>query len=232
MITPVPVEGRLDCYGQPLVINGPHPFVQELESYLAPESLVADIGSFSGNDGLYLAQLGHRLAAVDIKLEALKDGIHKAEALGAVAARSLFINGDVRQLMFRDGQFDAVIALHMLQLLPKQDIPQAIDEIQRTTSAGGLNAIKVYAGTSHEIAVRPRYSIFEFGALKRVYESSGWETLHYDEHHIEPANNDDGISSYAKLIARKPNTQVSRTRPTGLRSYMNANRQIVYLDEV
>src|SRR5690349_11240697 len=134
MSTPIPIKGKLDCYGNPLIIYGPNPFVQELEPHLSPGSLIADIGSFSGDNGLYLGQRGHKVASVDINYEALIDGVNKSQVLGSVATRSFFIQGDARQLMFPDNQFDAVIALHLLQLIPKTDIHQAINEIQRTTS--------------------------------------------------------------------------------------------------
>lgn len=181
----------------------PHPFIKELEPHLAPHSLVADIGSFTGYNGLFLVEKGHAVANVDLAPEVLRDGLNDALALGSIATRNFFIQGDASQLMFGNETFDAVVSMHMLQQLPSSKVPEALQEMQRVTKAGGYNAIKVYTGTPHEIAARPEYFIFNFGQLRKVYDSVGWEVISYDEKHNIPDSDKDGISSYSKIIARK-----------------------------
>jgi ubiquinone/menaquinone biosynthesis C-methylase UbiE len=217
-------QNQLDSNGQPLVQHGPHPFILEMEPYLAPGSRIADVGSFSGDNGLYLANKGHDVAFIDIGHDALVDGVSKAKTLGSTATATLFIEGDARHLMFPNNTFDAVISTHVLQMLPKADTRQALIELRRITKPGGLNAVKVYAGTDHEVDVRPKFAIFAFGALKSAYESAGWSSLDHQEYHNPPASDYDGVSSYTKLVARKP----FRLSPVA-RTYMNANRQLIDL---
>ncbi|MBC7546368.1 hypothetical protein H7171_01330 [Candidatus Saccharibacteria bacterium] len=84
------------------------------------------------------------------------------------------------------------------------NVSKALSEMQRITKQNGYNAVKVYAGTPSEIAFRPKYSIFNFGELREIYDSIGWEILEHDERHDIPASTKDGISSYSRIIARKP----------------------------
>jgi ubiquinone/menaquinone biosynthesis C-methylase UbiE len=182
----------------------PHAFIQELESYLAPHSMLADVGSHNGYNGLSLSEVGHTVVNIDVVRESLQSGLHDVSKLGAIATRNFFIQGDARNLMFADSTFNAVISMNMMQHLSSEDSTSALNELQRVTKPGGYNAIKVYAGTTHEITVRPRFTIFKFEQLRQKYQSKGWHILKYDEQHIEPTNDTDGISSYSKIIARKP----------------------------
>ncbi|MDB5163787.1 MAG: tellurite resistance protein TehB [Candidatus Saccharibacteria bacterium] len=221
---PIEVKGQMDCYGQPLAIRAPQPFIKELGEYLAPQSLIADIGSLSGDNGLYLATQGHTVANVDVYYGGLVDGQRKARALGSVA--NSFIVGSAAALMFGSERCDAVICAHVLQLIDRSIVPVVMDEMQRITRPGGLHAVKVYAGTEHEIAVRPAYTMYQFGELKHYYETLGWQILKHAERYLQPHDDTAGISSYSALIAQKPpavNTQHKRT-------YMNANRQLITIE--
>lgn len=169
---------------------------------LQPESLIADIGSFQGDNGVYFANQGHKIVSVDIEYEPLAAGKQRAMELGTIAMRSYFINGDAQHLMFPNDKFDAVICMHMLQTIP-EGYQEALSEVTRITKPGGLNAVKVYAADPEVAATRPKYKIFESGELANFYQKIGWQTLNYKEDLSNKAG-EEGISSYSQIIAQKP----------------------------
>lgn len=195
-------------------MKAPHSLVTNLQANLKPNSLVTDIGSNVSDTGLYLAQEGHTTVSIDILEKPLIEGSRRSARLGNLASRAFFIQGSATDLMFGDEQFDAVISTITLQEIPRALLPKAMGEIRRITKPGGLNALRVYAGTVDEIDKKPNHSIFEFGALELIYKSKSWKTISYKEKHNPVHTDGQGktwVSSFSEIIAIKPNeTDVDR----------------------
>jgi SAM-dependent methyltransferase len=102
---------------------------------VTPGQLVLDAGC--GN-GLYLRELRDRgVRAIGCDLSA---GMLRSAGPGAL------VNGDLTALPFRDGAFDAVIAAHVLDLVPDREA--AIRELRRVLAPGG-RCVAVTNGTQH-----------------------------------------------------------------------------------
>lgn len=98
-----------------------------------------DVGSGPGNVTASLARaagVGGLALGIDISEPML------ARAVSAAAGPQVgFLRADARRLPFRDGVFDAVISLAVLQLVPEP--PAAVAEMVRVLRPGGRIAIMV-----------------------------------------------------------------------------------------
>jgi SAM-dependent methyltransferase len=70
---------------------------------------------------------------------------HAEEAIRLCQNTSQLINGDACRLPFRDGSFQAIIAIHILGHLIDQVRPLLIDEVFRSLQAGGLFYCAVFS---------------------------------------------------------------------------------------
>lgn len=88
---------------------------------------VLDVGGDDGSLTQPIAEQGGRVVVLDINRDALRLVSRAANAILA----------DVRRLPFKDGVFDGVAARATLHHVP-DDLPEALGEISRVMSAGGL----------------------------------------------------------------------------------------------
>ena len=102
------------------------------ERHLARACTVLDAGTGTGYCALLLAQMGHKVTALDWSKSMLEAAQKKAAALGLHVDTLL---GDIEKTPFADASFDAVTARHVLwTLLQPQD---AIQEWSRILKPGG-----------------------------------------------------------------------------------------------
>ena len=110
---------------------------------IPPGGITLDVGSGPGNVTAALARaagLDGVALGVDISEPML------ARAVAAEAGRQVgFLRADAQQLPFRDGVFDAVMSIAVLQLVP--DAEQALAEMVRVLRPGGRIAIMVPTAT-------------------------------------------------------------------------------------
>ena len=110
---------------------------------IPPGGIALDVGSGPGNVTAALARaagLDGVALGVDISEPML------ARAVAAEAGRQVgFLRADAQQLPFRDGVFDAVMSIAVLQLVP--DAEQALAEMVRVLRPGGRIAIMVPTAT-------------------------------------------------------------------------------------
>jgi SAM-dependent methyltransferase len=99
-------------------------FEDALRECIPPGATVLDAGCGSGRSFRYELQEGCRVVGVDIGAE-LRDNPN-------VASR---VRGDVQRLPFADASFDAVLASHVMEHLPRPD--EALAEVARVLKPGG-----------------------------------------------------------------------------------------------
>jgi SAM-dependent methyltransferase len=99
-------------------------FEDTLRECIPPGATVLDVGCGSGRIFRYELQAGCRVVGVDIGAE-LRDNPN-------VAGR---VRGDVQRLPFADASFDAVLASHVMEHLPRPD--EALAEVARVLKPGG-----------------------------------------------------------------------------------------------
>src|SRR5579885_1600091 len=53
------------------------------------------------------------------------------------------IRADIRQLPFADNSFECILASHVLEHIPLDDVPKAMQEMLRVCQPGGIMVIRV-----------------------------------------------------------------------------------------
>lgn len=92
---------------------------RELEKVLPAGQLdVLDAGCGTGEMGLLLAEMGHRVTGIDLSENML--GLARSKAK-ASRLKARFERGDAESLKFKDESFDLVINRHLLWTLPHPD---------------------------------------------------------------------------------------------------------------
>jgi ubiquinone/menaquinone biosynthesis C-methylase UbiE len=110
-------------------------FIEQL-----PLGPVADIGSGSGRDAIFVASMGRRVVAIDpvyTLLHSLTDSGFEGHLLC----------GNILALPVRDQTFTGAIASGVLLHLPRRLCSQALTEISRVLQAGGRAIISMKHGT-------------------------------------------------------------------------------------
>jgi 2-polyprenyl-3-methyl-5-hydroxy-6-metoxy-1,4-benzoquinol methylase len=131
-----------------------------------PPGRALDVGCGSGGNSEVLRQLGWDVTALDAS----------EEAVGATRRRGLrVVRGDVRQLPFRDGQFDLVLSTDVWEHVA--DERQVADEAHRVLRPGGSLFVAVPCGmdlwSAHDV-VLGHHRRYEKETLVALVESSGF----------------------------------------------------------
>lgn len=117
------------------VLLRPDPLAEALAADLEPNSRVLDLGSGGGRHLDTLAAAGHRATGLDISARGLQVGRERAGVAGGAAG---LVRGDFRAaLPFRDGVFDAVLSVKVLNHAAPNDIRLAFAEAARVIRPGG-----------------------------------------------------------------------------------------------
>jgi SAM-dependent methyltransferase len=104
---------------------------------LAPGSRVLDVACGTGVLAKALAEAGAHVTGVDASEEYL-EGARRRRSHASIT----FERGDVRQLRFEDGLFDATVSSLALDVIP--DVEQVVAEMKRVTHPGGIVASAVH----------------------------------------------------------------------------------------
>jgi SAM-dependent methyltransferase len=194
------------------VMLPPSPNVQALESVLARDSLILDMGAFQGRNGAYLTALGHRVISVEKTFDATLAG----KTINPLAGDG-FICGDLREPMFADETFDIVICNYVLQEIPKSEAITAIRGLQKLTRPGGINLIEAYTGTQNQQRDVPSLNLYPPGSLSSLYGDAGWDIIGESELFAplvfaERTNGELKITvdSKAMVLAKKPRKIISQ----------------------
>ncbi|GAB4213196.1 MAG: class I SAM-dependent methyltransferase [Roseiflexaceae bacterium] len=99
-------------------------------------ALVLELGVGTGRIALPAAQAGLRVIGIDLAREMLAVAQGRAGAANLPGPAPALIQGDVARLPLREGLFDAVLAVHILHLVP--DWRGALVEAVRVLRPGGV----------------------------------------------------------------------------------------------
>lgn len=220
---PFVISGERSVDGHELMLLPPPEVVERLEPLLPRESLVLDVGAYNGRSGFYLAAKGHNVESMEIKEAYIQEGRRIGRELGNIALKNTFIQADIVDIDHA-GYYDGVIATCSLQEVARTALHRTLGKIQNATRSRGLNAVKAYVATPREQALAPTSAFFQPNELFRIYKETGWDVISQEQKLQPMRQQEDGrmsYSSYSELIARKP-------EPRRPRTYMNANREIIY----
>lgn len=91
-----------------------------------------DVGAGSLNSSRHLLAAGYTVHAVD-------PDPYTVELAAALADPRLTVHGaDIQETPIAEGEFDLVVALHVLHLLPRSDVHALIPRLVRGLRAGGM----------------------------------------------------------------------------------------------
>lgn len=103
---------------------------------------VLDVGLGPGRALAQLAAPGRRLVGLDVSARML--GLARAH-LVARGTAGFLVRGDALALPFAAGAFDAVLAMLVLDLLPDNQLPLVLTELERMVAPGGRLVIGAMA---------------------------------------------------------------------------------------
>jgi hypothetical protein len=208
---PLRIEGYTAADGYPLELFPPCGLVKTAAELLEPRSTVLDVGAYTGTNGFYLADRGHKVHSLEIHPLYIEDGLRIARGIGDTALGNTFIPIDIRRFIAAH-DYDAAISTHTLQMLEKEETYSALDLLRSLTRSRGLNVIRAYIGTREQQAEVPGLALFEPGELEDIYARNDWEVVTYRED-LKPLRPGDSsgngrpqprVDSAAELIALKP----------------------------
>jgi ubiquinone/menaquinone biosynthesis C-methylase UbiE len=123
-----------------------------------PGERVIDLGAGSGWCAEWLQRLNIDAVAVDLSLDLLEVGRERLPRPGRVIA------GDLENLPFADGAFDAAVSLNAFHHVP--DVPRALREVHRVLAPGG-RVIFSEPGRGHAETDTSRHAVHSFGVTEQ-----------------------------------------------------------------
>ncbi len=130
-------------------LHSDHSFIDELaqalKNSLDPGSKVLEVGCGGGHSAAYMARLGFRVTAIDFSTVAIETAKENYRDV-------VFVTGDANDLKFEDADFDAVVAIEMIEHL--EDPRKYIAEAARVLRPGGSLFIKTPNRLLHDLYYR------------------------------------------------------------------------------
>lgn len=115
-------------------------FAKLLDSSVAGDARIAEVGCGTGQMSLYLARADRELVALDLSREALRLGAGAARRYGI--ERVAFVEADLTRLPLRPGTFDLVYSSGVLHHTP--DPRAAFAHVAEAVKPGGMIVIGLY----------------------------------------------------------------------------------------
>lgn len=192
----------------------PDPHVDRFVSLLRPGSRILDLGAGNGRHSLYLAGFGHDVIAVDSDPDRVEECNLLCRAYGRPGIRHRALELDIRDAIFADQEFDAVICTYVFQHLALADIERVLRTVFRLTAPGGHSLTVAYMG--HRTIDRPLRTRVAEGELALTMANHGWDVVYNADEVIPPTIEPGGrilTNSRSAIIGRKPVSQKPAASP-------------------
>jgi SAM-dependent methyltransferase len=118
----------------PWDLDGPTPFVVDLENHAAFRGDVLDAGCGTGENALYLAARGHAVVGIDAAPTAIARAIQKADERGL--RNVTFVEADACELPGYRAAFDTVLDCGFFHVLSPVDQARYARALERATLPG------------------------------------------------------------------------------------------------
>jgi len=161
------------------------------------------IADGEGRNGVWLAEQGARVHAVDVSPVALDKARKLAEERRVTLT---FEQLDVLAWAWPEAAYDLVVAI-FIQFAPPPERERVIAGIRRTLKPGGLLILQGYTPKQIEFATGGpgnAANLYSAELLRRWF--GNWEIIHLREHEsfINEGSHHHGMSALVDLVARKP----------------------------
>ncbi|MBC2730446.1 class I SAM-dependent methyltransferase [Thiobacillus sp.] len=183
--------------------TAPNRFLESQIAHVKPGMRALSIADGEGRNGVWLAEQGARVHAVDVSPVALE----KARKLAAVRGVALdFEQVDILGWNWPEAAYDLVAAI-FIQFAPPPERDQVIAGIRRCLKPGGLLILQGYTPKQIEFGTGGPPSAANMYTADLLHGWFGdWDILHLAEHEsvISEGSHHHGMSALIDLVARKP----------------------------
>ncbi len=183
--------------------TAPNVFLASQAGLIRPGMHALAIADGEGRNGVWLAELGAQVHAVDVSPVALA----KAHKLAAERSVSLnFEQLDVLEWDWPENAYDLVVAI-FIQFAPQPERECIIAGIRRALKPGGLLILQGYTPKQVELATGGpgnAANMYTAGLLREWF--GDWKISHLHEHEsfISEGSHHHGMSALIDLVAQKP----------------------------
>ncbi|MBU1264852.1 MAG: SAM-dependent methyltransferase [Thiobacillus sp.] len=183
--------------------TAPNLFLASQAALIQPGMRALAIADGEGRNGVWLAEQGAQVHAIDFSAAALE----KARKLAAARGVTLEIEqADVLDWHWPEAAYDLVAAI-FIQFAPPPERDRIIEGIRRTLKPGGVLILQGYTPKQVEFGTGgpPAAANMYTAALLREW-FDGWDILHLAEHEsvISEGAHHHGMSALVDMVARKP----------------------------
>jgi 2-polyprenyl-3-methyl-5-hydroxy-6-metoxy-1,4-benzoquinol methylase len=183
--------------------TAPNVFLASQAALIQPGMRALAIADGEGRNGVWLAERGAAVHAIDFSAAALE----KARKLASLRGVTLEIEqADVLDWIWPEAAYDLVAAI-FIQFAPPPGREHIIAGIRRTLKPGGVLILQGYTPKQVEFATGGPLNAANMYTADFLREWFGdWEILHLREHEsfISEGTHHHGMSALVDMVARKP----------------------------
>lgn len=188
-------EWRSGIVGDPRAL-----YVDRMLTLLPASPSILEIGSGGGVEPTPTLARRGRLVGVDIS-------IAQVERARTSVPDGHFIHGDILDVDFEEGGFDAVVALYVLIHIPTAELPRLVNRVSAWLRPEGVflatfSSAGVHDGYDEWLGVRMFFSGLDRNITEELVEAAGMRVV---ESQIEPMQEPEGEVRFHWLLAQKMN---------------------------
>ena len=181
----------------------PNAFLASQAHLLKPGQFALSVADGEGRNGVWLAEQGLDVLAVDFSEKALQKSRKLAESRGVALQTELV---DVHNWNWGENRFDVIVAI-FIQFASSQERPGLHQSIQRALKPGGLLLLQGYTPKQLEFRTggpSNRDNLYNAADLQRDFVALEILQLREHEMAISEGPGHSGMSALVDLVARKP----------------------------
>jgi len=183
--------------------TAPNVFLASQAALIQPGMRALAIADGEGRNGVWLAEQGAQVHAIDVSPLALD----KARKLAGERGVTLEIEqADVLGWTWPEAAYDLIVAI-FIQFAPQPERDRIVEGIRRTLKPGGLLILQGYTPKQIEFATGGPGNPANMYTAELLREWFGdWNILHLAEHEsvISEGTHHHGMSALIDLVAKKP----------------------------
>jgi len=151
------ISEALQFYDKYSKIYSDHTFPKLLQyqlnkfiSMLPKKATILDVGCGSGRDSLYFKDYELDVTAIDISDNMLEEAKKRVPTVK-------FEKMDMKDLKFKENNFDGAWIMATLSVVPKKEVEIALKEVSRVLKKDGIVYLAVKEGTGEVVERKPKY---------------------------------------------------------------------------